>query len=769
MRRSLIISFELLLLTMGVLCSCGDSKKTGAEQNEYVYVVSGSESMSFDGYLNLNLIDGWLYYNQGSVLQRIPVSDTLISNEDTADEILEKAWLLKSKAETVYTSGNSFTYALDAEGNLYIFEVLSRLNAQYQREVTGKKLKGIGVDGSVLYEVDFSEIQEIPYDSISASFGIIVPIQADLEGNVYVLMDGAIYVVDKKGAMIARTLTEGFRKEEKYDDDHMTENLIRGQNGTVYYIAEGRGRGYDRWCVWEIAAAEGYSLQEIEAFQGNYEGIISGGMRNLAVIGKDGFLYEYDPEESSVCELLRWEDSNIEGYKVKAVFQLSDEYLLVVCQDWEKGPSRYLCHLLKKTDINNLPKKEVIVLASLFPDEYLESAVVDFNLSNMEYHITIESYGYKKGSPTEEEAARLRLDSALVSSRPPDLLDLSSLDISKYASRDVLEDLTLYIEQSEHLSIEDYFENIIEGYTIDKKLVCVPSYFYITGFFGRSLQLGREPGWSFDDMKRLVERYPEHRLMDNANYRGSDWIWQNAVDDYCLDKFVDLSSRTCDFQNEEFGEIVKWVGEHHGEGEIVWDWSEADDLLLDWYHMGNLSDYIKYETIYEDSYAFKGYPTIDGSLRYEAQPTDEVGIVSASDKKEGAWEFLEYFMGLNDNPEMIYGIGFNSRRTFTEKALEYLMEIEYLYDMNGKESIRLKGYFMKDGESYDFYYLRKDQADQLMEMLDSVDFRPKSNVENAIIDIIVEETESFYNGDKSLEEVMAIIQNRARLLLWEES
>ena len=52
-----------------------------------------------------------------------------------------------------------------------------------------------------------------------------------------------------------------------------------------------------------------------------------------------------------------------------------------------------------------------------------------------------------------------------------------------------------------------------------------------------------------------------------------------------------------------------------------------------------------------------------------------------------------------------------------------------------------------------------------MEMLESVDFRPRTSAENAIIDIIMEETSSFYNGDKSIELVMEIIQNRASLLV----
>ena len=52
-------------------------------------------------------------------------------------------------------------------------------------------------------------------------------------------------------------------------------------------------------------------------------------------------------------------------------------------------------------------------------------------------------------------------------------------------------------------------------------------------------------------------------------------------------------------------------------------------------------------------------------------------------------------------------------------------------------------------------------------MLFRSDFRPRSAAEEQIIEIVAEEADIYYNGDKSLEDVTAVIQNRVELLLKE--
>lgn len=89
--------------------------------------------------------------------------------------------------------------------------------------------------------------------------------------------------------------------------------------------------------------------------------------------------------------------------------------------------------------------------------------IITFNRNSDSYHVFVESY-------TRTEGVTL-LDSRLVSSDPR---DLSDLNLVKYARKQVLGNLNPYLEESSIVSQSDYLDNVIEGYTIDGRLVCIP-------------------------------------------------------------------------------------------------------------------------------------------------------------------------------------------------------------------------------------------------------------------------------------------------------
>ena len=127
-------------------------------------------------------------------------------------------------------------------------------------------------------------------------------------------------------------------------------------------------------------------------------------------------------------------------------------------------------YLLVRTPVGELPEKELVVLASLSPGADLRDVVVEYNRQSGRYHCIIEQYGNDSG--TGDAGADVRLDAALLSSSPPDILDLRSVDIYKYAEKRVLEDLSPYMEGSGTVRREDFLDGVLEGYTIGGRLVC---------------------------------------------------------------------------------------------------------------------------------------------------------------------------------------------------------------------------------------------------------------------------------------------------------
>ena len=92
-----------------------------------------------------------------------------------------------------------------------------------------------------------------------------------------------------------------------------------------------------------------------------------------------------------------------------------------------------------------------------------------------------------------------KLNSRLVSSDPPDLLDMSYMDISNYAKKQTFEDLAPYLEKSSLLDREDFLETLLEGYTIHGRLVCIPRCFSIYVTTGKTSLIGEDAGWTVED------------------------------------------------------------------------------------------------------------------------------------------------------------------------------------------------------------------------------------------------------------------------------
>ncbi len=86
---------------------------------------------------------------------------------------------------------------------------------------------------------------------------------------------------------------------------------------------------------------------------------------------------------------------------------------------------------------------------------------------------------------------------------------------------------------------------------------------------------------------------------------------------------------------------------------------------------------------------------------------------------------------------------------------------------DGSEEPVAKYYLTLDDEEVPVYATSREMAEKLMAFLEAADFTPDWGLRQMVVSIVLEESEPYYTGDKSLEEVTGIIQNRVQLLLKE--
>lgn len=174
--------------------------------------------------------------------------------------------------------------------------------------------------------------------------------------------------------------------------------------------------------------------------------------------------------------------------------------------------------------------------------------------------------------------------------------------------------------------------------------------------------------------------------------------------------------------------------------------------------------------------AFVGFPTESGTGS-SFSLYDCVAISAGSPQKEGAWAFVRNLLLPNgntilwDEEYMIPTVnGFSMNRETLEKQLAQ----KYWVDENGACYLDSNGmpveyteYALGVGNPGDIVLIAyllpptKAQLERFWDLYNAIDH--VTGEDAGLLDIICEQAEPYFAGDKSLEETVKLIQNRANL------
>ncbi|WP_300860078.1 hypothetical protein [uncultured Acetatifactor sp.] len=777
----------LLCIVLGALTACGRKEEPTETQlgiDGYVYVPRLLDTSAVDTYGNkymkidyLKVVGNNLYYlhrdeGSGSTLERIPLPEEAEMPGLQGIDFGAGERLLDF-------SGGSYAYSEEAlEGQRYSVSMHDYTVDEEQNiyaVVSENRYSGINVSESkellCRYGADGQPGYRMPLDG--AKVNGMVPYGS---GSLLLLTEDEIRKIDADGNVAERVSIEEYRSGR----DIVSERLYGEPGGRIYYVIYYIDA---TWEVMELVAEGGMRLREVQGFvwknnvDTNIQGCHDGDL--YFTLHSDDTLYLFDGEEGAARKVLRWEDSDIFNSSVEQLWPAGEDGILAHClSNNGNSGSREEWYLLVRTPVEELPEKELVVLASFSPDLDLRSAVVEYNRQSERYHCIIEQYGHVPGTG-DDTGASIRLDAALLSSSPPDILDLWSVDIYKYAEKGVLEDLSPYIEGSGTVRREDFLDGVLEGYTIGGSLVCVPTRFGLNTIVGRDSQTGLLEGWGIEDVYTLMESHPEMTELVSSGFRrldgpeggraegkGRDYMLKEFFPAYYLERFVDWEAGECSFDSGEFRELLLWLEGHVEKeqpetaiGGTTWvsDYVPEDALLMEARGV-EFDDLLQIEVQIGGKARFLGFPTADGRGTAACRVMDKLGMVSHSLHKEGAWDFLEYFISRGAEDSYYLPTQISLLRDMAEKAADPQPGM-----LTDHYSVRIGiGDDVHEVDEFPQYL-----ADALMEQIEGMDFRPRSAAEEQIIEIVAEEADIYYKGDKSLEDVTAVIQNRVELLLKE--
>ena len=566
-------------------------------------------------------------------------------------------------------------------------------------------------------------------------------ISVDAQGKVIgsrQLSDETFQVFSRNAAVVHRT--DGTLLLVCYGEDDWTENYLVSYEPAADRLGESSRMPSFGWDGYGAVAAGPSS----DLLYSNRTGIFSYAPQGTASPRSPS----QSPEGTKVMDFIN-SDLNVSSFD--ALISLSDtSFAGLFHEDYNSEASMGIFTYVDPADV---PDRSVLLLAGCYISDDVMQRVVEFNRNSDQYRIIVQNV---EEYDSEEELAEgiTEMTNSVLSGNMPDILITDGLPVETYAARGLLADIGELIEKDTELSQTDFLRNVFEAYSMDGKLYYVIPCFRVDTMIGASSVVGDRTSWTFADAVQLLKTLPEGTNLIPEETRSSFLLTMMA---YCGGSFIDTGAGKCNFQSRNFLDLLEYAKSLPEEldadsyGEDYWrnyeaQYREGRTLLagmpissfegIDYYVNG----------IFGEEVSYIGFPMEDGSGSY-IKAEEAYAISAHSDHIEGAWEFLRYYLTDDYQSSIRFGLPVQ-KKVFLENSR---------LTLNGSQNDPI------DNESAALETMTEKQLEKLVAFLLSVNRRYYENEE--IMDIVSEETEAFFAGDKTAEETAKVIQNRLQLYM----
>ena len=650
---------------------------------------------------------------------------------------------------------NGFIYAIRS----YYFEDYS---TEEYTSIQKSYISCWNVDGSFAWEKELENLtSEEEYSYVSG-------MSVSGDGTLYLMLSGDKgykVVVDAQGNTSGKMpLPEDANKVFSNFNNMMTK-----EDGTFLIIYSNENKWEEQYLVTYDPVTDQLgqpSLLPSSMSWDGYNTMAAGKVSDLIFSNSRG-IYTYTAGDENSVEKMNFinSDVNINGFN--SLIELDDTTFVGIFyenygEDTKAGIFTYV-------DPKDIPDKAVLVLAGNYVGGEMKQRVVEFNRSSEQYRITVKEYD-SYNNYDDYEAGFKQLNNDITTGNMPDILITNGLPTENYVAKGLLADIGKLIEEDEELSNVEFVQNVLDAYSMDGKLYYVIPSFRVSTVIGKKSIVGDRNSWTMADMKELMETLPEGTTMFGEMTRES---FMHTMMDYCGADFVDVSSGKCNFDSQNFIDMMEYANTLPEElseetfGEDYWRNYESqyreDRTILSNLYLNSLSN-LNYNMNgrFGEEISYIGFPTESGMGAY-VQSGDSYAISSRSANAEGAWEFLRYYLTDEYQSEMEWMMPIQ-KKYFLEAA-QKATEKPYYMDENGQKVEYDETYYM-NGEEIILPPLTQEQVDSAVEYIYSINKCYYGNTD--ISNIIEEEIASYFSGQKSAQEVAKVIQSRAQIYVDEK-
>lgn len=527
-----------------------------------------------------------------------------------------------------------------------------------------------------------------------------------------------------------------------FDEEGSPVMLARDEDG--YYTRRVRTEEREAYGQRRI---EGVELYELEA--GGNAAMTSEGL----LFTRDGAVHLYHLEEG-------WDEKLME-LAAGGIFEED-----VVCLDMRGGVLEIIDNYRgsEKSEYGRFERGErlgqvTVTLGVMELTPGMRDLVASFNRSQS--RIQVKPVTYVEGYDYDAGYERLKLD--VIQGKAPDVFSTDGMEYDVLANAGALMDLYGFLDQDPELGREDLVSSVLKAYETKGCLYALaPNFYVFTMWGGESVVKGRR-GVTMEELMQILK---ENGGDVNSIYGFS--ADESVIRTLCalgMDEFICWEEGTCDFTGEAFREVLKFAGEWKGKQfDSLFRAIRSGELLMTLMNVSSVEDYCLWSEMYGEKIQYLGYPTASGtgSAVYMGE---ELAVSAKTERAGEAWEFLKYFLLRGYE---FTGTGFPLVRDQFEAYLAKALEEEMVMDETG-HFVRMakRSYRERDvaESAIVIYKAEPGDVEAVREMIEGA--TGKYGYVNEIMTIIDEEAESYFQNQKTLDQVTHNIQNRVQLYLKE--
>lgn len=430
------------------------------------------------------------------------------------------------------------------------------------------------------------------------------------------------------------------------------------------------------------------------------------------LLNSGGTLSLYQPGRNTDVPLANWHDCALADATVTSIVQCSDNTWLCASDFDGKIWS------IRREVISE--GKQTLHIAAAVGSLELDELVKQFNRAHRDCVAVIDYY---------PENAYDRLCTEMMAGDGPDVLDLTWLSLPLNSS--YLVDLYPYIDADPDVDRDMFVPTVISSLELNGQLTSLPAAFVVLTMTARVADVGERTDWTIEELQNLWEQRTDDIFlmsgwMDRHNYLS--WLATLTTGD-----FIDWENGTARYDSEDFIRQLQFC-------ETLSDYVEYNDevaekpCLVEFEDVQNLVRINGVRYNYKEDFTYIGFPG-DGEYGSFFDVNQLHFAISAnSDKKDLAWEFI--------------------RLALTKKNQEMICDSWQLPIRMDVMDARIETVVGNVSDRQRFRQL----IQKPLRFVSSND---------TIHQIVTEEGEAYFDGQRTVEEAAERIQNRVTLYLSE--